>query len=146
MAVSTTQADEIRHEMQQVRAELRGNMQEIVSSAKEIVDWQYYARQHPWLTVGAAAFVGYLLVPARSTIIGPDAEAMRELAKSQQLLVKMEQSASKSRPSMVGALVGMLATTAAQAALAIASHQVQKLLEPAPLPTRQPPVGESRHG
>ncbi len=145
MAVSTTQADEIRHEMQQVRAELRGNVQEIVSSAKEIVDWQYYARKHPWLTVGAAAFVGYLLVPARSTIIRPDAEAMRELAKNQQQLVKLEQS-TKSRTSLVGALFGMLASSAAQAALAVASHQVQKLLEPATQPARRQPVGEDSHG
>jgi hypothetical protein len=145
MTATTTPADEIRQEMQQVRAELRGNVQEIVSSAKEIVDWQNYVRNYPWLTVGAAAFVGYLLVPARSTIIRPDAEAMRELAKSQQLLVKMEQS-TKSRTSVVGALVGMLVTTAAQAALAVASHQVQKLLEPAPQPARRDTIGENRHG
>jgi hypothetical protein len=144
MAVTTTQADEIRQEMQQVRAELRGDVQEIVSNAREIIDWQNYVRKYPWLTVGAAAFVGYMLVPARSTVIRPDAEAMRELAKSQQLLAKMEQSA-KSRTSVVGALVGMLATTAAQAALAVASHQVQKLLESAPQRPRQT-AGETRHG
>jgi len=143
MATVTSTADEIQQEMRQVRAELRDNVQEIVSNAREIVDWQTYAKNYPWMTVGAAALVGYLLVPSRTTVIRPDKEALLELAKSRQLFEKMEQK-TKPRSSLMGMLVGMAASTAAQAAMAVASQQVDQLLksmqQPAP-----PRSGELRH-
>lgn len=124
MALATTQADEIQKEMRQIRVELKENVQEIVSSAREIVDWQSYVKAYPWFTVGAAALVGYLLVPSRTTIVRPDPEALRELTKSRQML---EQQV-KPKKSLMGMVVGMLAASAAQAAMSVASHQVQQLL------------------
>ena len=123
MAIASSPADEIQREMRQIRVELKENVQEIVSNAREIVDWQAYVRSHPWLMVGAAAFVGYLLVPSRTTVIRPDPEAMRELAKSRQVIEKQ----TKPR-SLVGMLVGMVAASAAQAAMAVATRQVQSLV------------------
>jgi len=140
MALATTQADEIQKEMRQIRVELRDNVQEIVSGAREIVDWQSYVKAYPWLTVGAAAFVGYLLVPSRTTVIRPDPEALRELAKSREIL---EQQV-RPKKGLMGMVVGMVAASAAQAALSVASHQVQQLLHSVPQsPTQE--TGGQRH-
>jgi len=140
MALGTTQADEIQREMRQIRVELRDNVQEIVSSAREIVDWQSYVKAYPWLCVGAAAFVGYLLVPSRTTVIRPDPEALRELTKSREML---EQQV-KPKKSLVGMVVGMVAASAAQAAMSVASHQVQQLLHSLQQPPA-PQTGGFRH-
>jgi hypothetical protein len=125
MATATTEADEIQREMRQIRVELGDNVQEIVANAKEVLDWQSYVKSYPWVAVGAAAFVGYLLVPSRTTIVRPDPEAIRELAKSREML---EQQV-KPRKSLLGMVVGMVAASAAQAALGIATHQVQQLVQ-----------------
>ena len=135
MALATTQADEIQKEMRQIRVELKENVQEIVSSAREIVDWQSYVKAYPWLTVGAAALVGYLLVPSRTTVIRPDPEALRELTKSREML---EQQV-KPKKSLMGMVVGMVAASAAQAAMSVASHQVQQLLHT----LQQPPASQT---
>jgi len=140
MALATTQADEIQKEMRQIRVELRDNVQEIVSGAREIIDWQSYVKAYPWLTVGAAAFVGYLLVPSRTTVIRPDPEALRELTKSREML---EQQV-KPKKSLVGMVVGMVAASAAQAAMSVASHQVQQLLHSLQQPPAQQ-TGGNRH-
>jgi hypothetical protein len=140
MALATTQADEIQREMRQIRVELKENVQEIVSGAREIVDWQSYVKAYPWLTVGAAAFVGYLLVPNRTTVIRPDPEALRELTKSREML---EQQV-KPKKSLMGMVVGMVAASAAQAAMSVASHQVQQLLHSLQQPPAQQPGGH-RH-
>ena len=137
MALGTTQADEIQREMRQIRVELRDNVQEIVSSAREIVDWQSYVKAYPWLCVGAAAFAGYLVVPSRTTVIRPDPEALRELTKSRQML---EQQV-KPKKSLLGMVMGMVAASAAQAAMSVASHQVQQLLH-----TFQQPPSEQTGG
>jgi len=140
MALGTTNADEIQREMRQIRVELRDNVQEIVSGARDIVDWQSYVKAYPWLCVGAAAFVGYLLVPSRTTVIRPDPEALRELTKSREML---EQQA-KPKKSLVGMVVGMVAASAAQAAMSVASHQVQQLLSSLQQPPAHP-TGGHRH-
>jgi len=141
MALGTTQADEIQREMRQIRVELRDNVQEIVSSAREIVDWQSYVKAYPWLCVGAAAFVGYLLVPSRTTVIRPDPEALRELTKSREML---EQQV-KPKKTLVGMVVGMVAASAAQAAMSVASRQVQQLLQSFQHPHTHHETGGFRH-
>lgn len=137
MALGTTQADEIQREMRQIRVELRDNVQEIVSSAREIVDWQSYVKAYPWVCVGAAAFLGYLVVPSRTTVIRPDPEALRELTKSREML---EQQA-KPKKTLLGMVMGMVAASAAQAAMSVASHQVQHLLNSLQQPPTPPPGG-----
>jgi len=136
MAIASSPAEEIQREMRQIRVELKENVEEIVSNAREIVDWQSYVRSNPWLMVGGAAFLGYLLVPSRTTVIRPDPEAMRELTKSRQVLE------NQTRPrSLVSMVLGMVATSAAQAAMAVATRQVQNLVNSMQAPISPLPGG-----
>ena len=59
-------AKQICCEMQEVRRELRGNIESIATQARQLTDWKYYVQQTPWLAVGLAAFAGYSAVPSRT--------------------------------------------------------------------------------
>ena len=56
---------EIQRRMAQVRRELHEEVREAVKGAQSLTDWRSQVRHHPWLALGAAAAVGYLIVPRR---------------------------------------------------------------------------------
>ena len=62
---STTDVDDIRRQMAQIRRELHEDMQGVVAGAEAAFDWQYYVRLYPWAFLAGAAVVGYLVVPKR---------------------------------------------------------------------------------
>jgi hypothetical protein len=125
MATSpTSQADEIQREMRQVRAELREDVRDFVASARVMTDWQEYVRAYPWVCLGAAAAVGYFLVPTRVHVIQPDKQTLRELAKEGQLVVKVDPA--QKRTGIVDLLVGLAARSLVQGGLAVVSQQLSQ--------------------
>src|SRR5262245_60441792 len=128
-AAQSAEAEQIEQEMRQVRSELRQDVRELVTSAQIMGEWQYYVRRYPWLSVGLAAAVGYFMIPARPLIVRPDANALLELAKANKLEIKMEAPRAK-RGGLVDGIVGMLAATALQGAMAVANHLLQDLMKP----------------
>ena len=94
----------------------------MVASAREMTDWTWYVRNYPLVCVGAAAAIGYLLVPSRRPPpIKPDAKDLLELARHQKIVVKMEEP--KSSSSLLGSLVRMAAGSLLQGGLAILTQQ-----------------------
>ena len=71
----------IRQRMEEVRCDLDQDVQGIVEGARDMRDWRSYVRSYPWVCVGAAVAVGYLLVPRRPAAMQPDAVALAELVK-----------------------------------------------------------------
>jgi hypothetical protein len=127
MSVSTTPAaDEIQRQMRDLRADLREEVQEIVENARVMTDWHHYVRSYPWLCLGAAAAVGYLLVPARVEVVRPDTKMLADLVRHHQVAVKTEVKPPSA--GLLGGLVNMVAGMALQGALAIASHQVNQFV------------------
>jgi len=59
------QADEIRERMAMVRQRIDEQSDEVVAQVNALSDWRSYVRRHPWVWVGAAAALGYVLVPSR---------------------------------------------------------------------------------
>ena len=53
--------DEIYHRMAVIRRELHTNVRESVAGAEAVVDWGRYTWTYPWVALGAAAAVGYLV-------------------------------------------------------------------------------------
>lgn len=120
-------ADALQRQMQQVRAEMRGDVQVMVASARDMADWTYYVRTYPWLCVRAAAAIGYLVVPARrQPPIKPDAKDLLELAKQQKIVVKVEER--QPGPGLLGMLLKMAAGPLLQGGLAIVKHQLDQQL------------------
>jgi hypothetical protein len=131
MSDGSPSADAIQRQMQQVRAEMREDVREMVASARELTDWTWYVRSYPWVCIGAAAAVGYLVVPARARpAIAPDAKDLLELAKHQKIFVKVEEP--KPKPTLVASLMRMAAGALLQGGLAIVKHQVEQHLRPVP--------------
>jgi len=82
------QVQAIREEMAAIRRELRNDVDEIVEDTREMVDWRYYVREHPWACMAAVAALGYLVVPPRIETVTPDADDLVTLAKRKRLVVK----------------------------------------------------------
>ena len=90
--MASDDAQEIRRQMAEIRSQLGREVESLASSAKEKTDWRYYYRQHPWLFVGAAAAVGFLIVPARGPALALGAEALQQLGLSGKSGAKREKS------------------------------------------------------
>jgi hypothetical protein len=141
MSPLTSQAEDVQREMRQVRAELRDDVQQVVASAQVLGEWRRYVRTAPWLSLGAAAAVGYFLVPSRMMVIRPDAKALLELARAKKLELKMD-SPGVQRPSLLKSIAAAAAGSVMQAGMALLSHQLNQFL--APTADRRP--SERREG
>ena len=58
-------AGEIRERMATVRQQIHDRSDQVVTQTKELSDWRFYVRRHPWASVTAAAVIGYAIVPGR---------------------------------------------------------------------------------
>lgn len=112
-------ADQICYSMEQLREELDEDVHQIKRSASSLTDWQYYIQNYPWLSIGGAALVGYLLVPRKLEIQSPDAETLEKLARKNRLVVEHQpgQQSSKSGLQTAASFLTGLVVKAAAAQL-----------------------------
>ena len=99
--------EDICRQMEEVRRTAGAEMETIVQSARALSDWRYYVHNHPFLVAGAAAAVGYLLVPkkhAPSSGLGDDAKELAELLKKHHVRGVTVDSAPK---GLVATVVGL---------------------------------------
>ena len=61
LATGSNDIDVIYHRMAVIRRELHSNVRESVAGAEAFVDWGRYTWTYPWVGLGAAAAVGYVL-------------------------------------------------------------------------------------
>jgi hypothetical protein len=114
-------ADEIQRQMAELRIDLHRDVEGIVDSARALADWRYYVRKYPWVCLGGAAVLGYLIVPGRLKAIAPDVETLVALAKKHQLFITPKPEAAKQK-SIVGSLVGLAASAALRGAMGFATE------------------------
>ena len=72
-------ADDICRRMEAVRRTAGEEVETIVQSAKTLSDWRYYVKNHPYLLAGAAAGLGFLLIPRKKSASAPAADDAKEL-------------------------------------------------------------------
>ena len=72
-------ADDICRRMEAVRRTAGEEVESIVQSAKTLSDWRYYVKNHPFLLAGAAAGLGFFLIPRRKAPPTPGAADAKEL-------------------------------------------------------------------
>ena len=61
VVTGSNDVDEIYHRMAVIRREPHTNVRESVAGAEAVVDWGRYTWTYPWIALGAAAAVGYLI-------------------------------------------------------------------------------------
>lgn len=127
------EADALRLQMASVRGTLDENVRGLVENANELAekarnltDWRYYVKAAPWGAVGAAAAVGYLLVPRRIQIIQPDADEIAKLAKRHQIVVEHAAKAEAKQGGPAQLVMTMLANAMLRAVTAYVSQQAGK--------------------
>lgn len=88
-------AESVRARMQQLRCDIDEDMEDMAASARSMVDWKHYVKTYPWVCLGVAAALGFLIVPKRSTAIRPDLATLTEMARAGHLVVKPAPSATR---------------------------------------------------
>jgi hypothetical protein len=71
--------DDICRRMEAVRRTAGEEVETIVQSAKTLSDWRYYVKNHPFLLAGAAAGLGFLLIPRKKSPQAPAVDDAKEL-------------------------------------------------------------------
>lgn len=72
-------ADDICRRMEVVRRTAGEEVETIVQSAKTLSDWRYYVKNHPFLLAGAAAGLGFMLIPRKKAPQVPGGDDAKEL-------------------------------------------------------------------
>ncbi len=76
--------DENRGEqMQAMRGKIDQELEDLSARGRGMVDWRHYATTHPWVCLGAAAALGFLIVPRRPVAIRLDSAMLRAYQKNQ---------------------------------------------------------------
>ena len=73
-------ADQIRERMTMIRLRIEEESDEVVAQVNALSDWRSYVRRYPWASVGAAAALGFVLVPSKGK---PDTEGFPRDPKKQ---------------------------------------------------------------
>jgi len=140
LASTNEQIEEIRRRMAQIRMELHQDMQGVVAGTDAATDWRYYVRLYPWASLGAAALVGYLVIPRRRRSVTEVARKAAEAAteKVQQAVetarpktkAKAEGPAEKEtrKKGMLGLALGFLAPVVSRAVQGYAAQYVENLI------------------
>jgi hypothetical protein len=96
----------------------------IVQSARTLSDWRYYVNNHPFLLAGAAAGLGFLLIPRKKSPQAPSADDAKELVE---LLKKhhVRGVTVEGPPSgLLSSVVGIATPFLLRAALAFAQNRM----------------------
>ena len=62
----------VQSRMQGVRRDIDQDLKDVSASARGMIDWKHYVKAYPWVCVGAAAALGFLIVPKRSAATNAD--------------------------------------------------------------------------
>jgi len=118
-------AESVQTRMQQLRCEIDGDMEDMAASVRKVVDWKHYVKTYPWVCLGAAVALGFLVVPRRSGAIHPDLATLTELARTGHLVVTPAPAATH---GLIDGLLATVANIAVQKATAYLGQSAGRLL------------------
>lgn len=121
-------ASQIRRSMAYVRHELDDEVDEIRESANTLADWHYYIKNYPWACLGAAAAIGYLVVPRKLVIERPDPETLEKLARKNHLVVDRKPE-KKAKSGLIGTAFSFVGGLVLKTAMAQLGHQLASIVD-----------------
>lgn len=110
--------------MQGIRGDIDRGLDDVSAGAHNLVDWRHYVRTYPWVCLGTAAVLGFLIVPKRSATVHTDSATLTELARTGHLVV----TPAVAGRGLFGHLVATLASVAVREATAYLGHNAGRLL------------------
>jgi hypothetical protein len=111
--------------MQQLRCEIDGDVEDMAASARNVADWKHYVKTYPWVCLGTAAALGFLIVPKRSKVMHPDLASLTERAKTGHLVAAPAPTATR---GLVDALLATAASIAVSKTIGFLGQSVASLL------------------
>lgn len=120
------EGDDLRREMDCVRASFRLDAQDMAQAMRRMMNWRPVVKKYAWVALLGAGTLGYALVPRRSQALGLSSEALGELGRGGLRMV-----AAPTTPSGVAASVAKtLGQMALRASLVyLAERARQKFLD-----------------
>ena len=117
--------DTVRARMQGIRCDIDQGLEDVSASARSMVDWKHYVRTYPWVCLGTAAALGFLIVPKRATAVNVELATPAKLAGTGQRVVNSAPAAAR---GWVDSLVGSLASMALREGTAYLGRSAGRLL------------------
>lgn len=112
------QSEAIRATMREIRSELPYDVDDARERLKQLSDWRYHLSRRPYAVLGAAAVLGYVLMPAKRTskniVVHPE-----KLSSS---------AAAPAKRGLVGGIVGAFTTLLLRQAAVLATNQIANKL------------------
>ena len=118
-------AESVRARMKQLRCEIDEDMEDMAASARSVVDWKHYVKTYPWVCLGAAVALGFLVVPKRSRVLRLDLATLTELARTGHLVVEAAPAATH---GFIDSLLATVANIAVREATACLGRSAGRLL------------------
>ena len=87
--------DTMRARMQGIRCDIDRDVEDVSASARSMVDWKHYVKAYPWLCLGTAATLGFLIIPKRSRTINVAPATPTESAKTGHMVVTSTPTAAR---------------------------------------------------
>jgi hypothetical protein len=110
--------------MRNIRGSLSEHVDEVVKKARREFDWRHYVAKHPWMSLGAAAAVGFFLVPRRACCKAGNSEAVNHA---------VDRVARAVQPSpftgIVGGILSAVSSTLAREGVTFITSAVRQLLD-----------------
>ncbi len=136
MATVSQESDEIRRQMAQIRRAMHEDVKEVVATAEAAADWRQYLMAYPWVSIGVAFGIGYLIVPRRHKTrdaikaTQADVSKVREMVETTGKKVAETARAQTDPPArkkgLIAAGLGMLAPIAWKAAQGYAMKYLEQ--------------------
>lgn len=121
--------DGVRARMQGIRCEIDQGLEDVSARARSMVDWKHYVKTYPWVCLGTAAALGFVIVPNRSTALHAGLATPAELAKSGHQVVNLAPAAGR---GWVNSLVATVARVALREGTAYLGQCAGRLLGASP--------------
>ena len=158
MPSQSPEIDELQRQMQRVRTSLGVEVHDLVENARAITDWRRYWRSHPWAWCGAAAILGYVVVPSRrfgQADVGTLAELSRAEATRAKATRAESNGAEATRASAASAapprrrgvmadLTGMAIGFVVQRGMQVLGRKLEGLLNSRTASSSPPSAGSER--
>ncbi len=121
--------NEIQRRMAQIRHELHEEVREAVKGAQSLTDWRSQVKSHPWAALGAAAVLGYLIVPKRNSAATPAIVAVAPTAA----VPAIAEPPKKKKWGLIGSAIGLMAPIAVRAAQNYAIQYLEQWIASQPV-------------
>ena len=99
-------ADEIQEQMATTRRQIHERSDEVATSTKELTDWRFYVKRYPWVSVTAAAVIGYAIVPGRTKTTDDDPDDHSDKSKADVLRSMLAATAKRAAMTHLSRTLG----------------------------------------